>query len=62
MLTDCQNKENLQLMQEIEELRMWMYKKGFNSIEPAKFTANSNRLQNIMREKECRIKKNIKLP
>ena len=28
MLTDCQKKENLQLMQEIEELRMWMYKKG----------------------------------
>ena len=61
MLTDCQNKENLQLMQEIEELRMWMYKKGFNSIEPAKFTANSNRLQNLIRKRNAEFKKNMKL-
>ena len=57
MPTDCQNLENLQLMQQIEELRMWMYKKGFNSIEPAKFTANSNWLQNLIRERNRELNK-----
>ena len=62
MPTDCQKLENLQLMQQIEELRRWMYKNRFNLIEPRNFTSNSNQLQNLIREKEQQIKQNMKLP
>ena len=60
MPTDFQNLDNLQLMQDIEELRRWVYKKGFYSIEPGNFTSNSNQLQNLIREKEWQIKENMK--
>ena len=60
MPTDFQNLDNLQLMQDIEELRRCMYKKGFYLIEPGNFTSNSNQLQNVIREKEQRIKENMK--
>ena len=60
MPTDFQNLNNLQLMQEIEELRRWMYKKGFYSVEPGSFTSTSNQLQNGIREKEWQIKENMK--
>ena len=60
MPTDFQNLENLQLKQEIEELRRWMYKKGCYLIEPGNFTSNLNQLQNLIREKEQQIKENMK--
>ena len=60
MPTDFQNLDNLQLVQDIEELKRWMYKKGFYSIEPGNFTFNSNQLQNLIREKEQQIKENMK--
>ena len=48
-------------MQQIDELRRWIYEKGFGSIEPGNFTSNSNQLQNLIREKEWRIKQNMQL-
>ena len=46
-------------MQEIESVK-WMNGKGRSSIEPSKFSKNKEKLQNLMEEKDTRIRDNKK--